>query len=422
MRLELSICASSEVANCVNAHETRNTPFDLVISIEGVGEGDEGKAPRLEQEVGADWADRQLVLTCNDIEGGPGAPGPELVRRALDHFEKYRPLGDTMRVLVNCRRGKSRSAAMGLVLLRHHRGPGTEKECLKELLRTRPFAAPNLAIIQHGDSLLGCNSALVRVVESNPEVSRRRAEATLARSPFSALVSWHLGLADTARAQILESISAAERSNQPAAIITSLRYACLLFVELREPANARAVAERLLEGANREAFPDMAFASAVRGWALVAQGEISEGITLMLKAIHSKSGVGLLGLLSEAQGRAHRLGEAMLTIEKILPAARKSAVELQSTLWRRGEVHLLCGEHVEAERDFREALVVAERIGSKAYELRVATSLARLLAKQGKREEARTVLADICNGFTEGFDTADLKDAKALLNELSASP
>ena len=139
----------------------------------------------------------------------------------------------------------------------------------------------------------------------------------------------------------------------------------------------------------------------------------------MLKAIHSKSGVGLMGLLSEAQGRAHRLGEAMLTIEKILPAARKSAIELQSTLWRRGEVHLLCGEHVEAERDFREALVVAERIGSKAYELRVATSLARLLAKQGKREEARTVLADIYNGFTEGFDTADLKDAKAVLEELN---
>jgi predicted protein tyrosine phosphatase len=421
VKLELTICASSEVVNCVNAHETGNTPFDLVISIEGVGEGDEGKAPRLEQEVGAHWADRQLVLTCNDIEAGPGTPGPELVRRALDHFEKHRPLGDTMRILVNCRRGKSRSAAMGLVLLRHHRGPGTEKECLEEPLRTRPLAAPNLAIIQHGDSLLGCNSELVRVVESNPEVRRRRAEATVARTPFSALVSWHLGLADTARAQILESISAAERLNQPAALITSLTYACLLFAELREPANARAVAERLLEGVNRQAFPDMtAFASVVRGWALVAQGEISEGITLMLKGIDSKSSVGLMGLLSEAQGRADRLGEAMLTIGKILPAARKSAIELQSALWRRGEVHLLCGEDVEAEQDFREALVVAQRIGSKAYELRATTSLARLLAKQGRRDEARTMLADAYEWFTEGFDTADLKDAKALLDELKS--
>ena len=59
-------------------------------------------------------------------------------------------------------------------------------------------------------------------------------------------------------------------------------------------------------------------------------------------------------------------------------------------------------------------------MGSKAYELRATTSLARLLAKQGKRAEARTMLAEIYGWFTEGFDTADLKDAKALLEELTA--
>ena len=65
------------------------------------------------------------------------------------------------------------------------------------------------------------------------------------------------------------------------------------------------------------------------------------------------------------------------------------------------------------------ARVNRKRTGSKAYELRATTSLARLLRDKGRREEARAMLADIYNWFTEGFDTADLKDAKALLDELS---
>jgi predicted ATPase len=66
----------------------------------------------------------------------------------------------------------------------------------------------------------------------------------------------------------------------------------------------------------------------------------------------------------------------------------------------------------------REAIAVARRVGSKAYELRATTSRARLLAKQRHRDEARAMLAKIYNWFTEGFDTADLKDAKALMEEL----
>ena len=73
----------------------------------------------------------------------------------------------------------------------------------------------------------------------------------------------------------------------------------------------------------------------------------------------------------------------------------------------------------EAEICFRQALVIARRQQAKSLELRAATSLARLLAKQNHREEARATLADIYNWFTEGFDTADLKEAKALLEELS---
>ena len=72
-----------------------------------------------------------------------------------------------------------------------------------------------------------------------------------------------------------------------------------------------------------------------------------------------------------------------------------------------------------AEKSFRTAIEIARRQKAKSWELRATTSLARLLDKQGHRDEARAMLADIYNWFTEGFDTADLKDAKALLEELN---
>jgi predicted ATPase len=72
-----------------------------------------------------------------------------------------------------------------------------------------------------------------------------------------------------------------------------------------------------------------------------------------------------------------------------------------------------------AEADFCEAITLARKMGAKSLELRATMSLARLLDKQGKRAEARVMLAEIYAWFTEGFDTADLKDAKALLDELA---
>ena len=89
-------------------------------------------------------------------------------------------------------------------------------------------------------------------------------------------------------------------------------------------------------------------------------------------------------------------------------------------------MHLLKGRLLEgksnpeeAEKSFRTAIEIARRQSAKSLELRTTTSLARLLAKQGRRDEGRVMLAEIYDWFTEGFDTADLKDAKSLLDELN---
>ena len=128
----------------------------------------------------------------------------------------------------------------------------------------------------------------------------------------------------------------------------------------------------------------------------------------------------LLGALSEAQTRAGQNENALASIDQAFSAVGEMQCYLPGVLWRRGELHLKPDSENKAADDFRDTIAVARRVGSKAYELRATTSLARLLAKQGRRDEARAMLAEIYGWFTEGFDTADLKDAKALLEVLNA--
>jgi predicted ATPase len=87
----------------------------------------------------------------------------------------------------------------------------------------------------------------------------------------------------------------------------------------------------------------------------------------------------------------------------------------------RGEVRLKNAQAEIAKTDFCESVALARRMGAKASELRSTMSLARLLASNGRRDDARAMLADIYNWYTEGFDTVDLKEAKALLEELGCT-
>ena len=110
--------------------------------------------------------------------------------------------------------------------------------------------------------------------------------------------------------------------------------------------------------------------------------------------------------------------EALETVEQALEANPDELHTGPRFCRLRGELRLKLGQDEQAEAGFREAIALAQKMGAKAWELRATMSLARLLAKQGRRDEARTMLAEIYNWFTEGFDTADLKDAKALLDKL----
>jgi predicted ATPase len=130
-----------------------------------------------------------------------------------------------------------------------------------------------------------------------------------------------------------------------------------------------------------------------------------------------------LGLVAEALAFAGDVEEGLAELNQAIARSTETGEK-----WADAELHRLRGDLLcrltrpdldNAETSFRAALSIAREQGTKGFELRAATSLARLLGNDGRREEARELLAPVYDWFTEGFDTADRKDAKALLAELA---
>jgi predicted ATPase len=161
---------------------------------------------------------------------------------------------------------------------------------------------------------------------------------------------------------------------------------------------------------------------AQRGQPLQAFSLISDGFGVIV-ASRNRIAMPVFGrLMAKAQANAGRPSEALLTVERTLQTAEETGQHYSDSelLRLRGEFLLMSGLWAarDAEECFRAALKIARRQEARSWELRATMSLARLLAAQGKREEARAMLAESCGWFTEGFDTADLIEAKALLEEL----
>jgi predicted ATPase len=161
------------------------------------------------------------------------------------------------------------------------------------------------------------------------------------------------------------------------------------------------------------------------GWARAQLGKVSEGVALIrhgidgLLELKTRNGItGQLVILAEAQALNGPLPDALSTIETALQANPEEVVYRPEAFRRRGELRFKQGHALEAEADFREATALAQKMSAKIFELRATMSLSRLLRDTNRRDEARAILTEIYGWFTEGFDTCDLRDAKALLDEL----
>ncbi len=174
----------------------------------------------------------------------------------------------------------------------------------------------------------------------------------------------------------------------------------------------------------------LAWCDVLLGWAAAHRGQGADGIDRMRRGIAAATAArsrlfepSHLGLVAEALMFA---GEVEAGLAELDQALARSA--LSGERWADAELHRLRGDLMcrlprpdlgGAKRSFRAALSIAREQGNKGFELRAATSLARVLGDRGRREEARELLTPVYGSFTEGFDAADLKDAKALLAELA---
>jgi hypothetical protein len=170
----------------------------------------------------------------------------------------------------------------------------------------------------------------------------------------------------------------------------------------------------------------LAQANTILGAATAQQGRYEEGIAQMeqaLAGVHSKGPrLSYLPLLVQAYIAAGRPDDGQAVLGEMLAAAHEHRNPPSESAAYRLKGELLLRQNYsnapEAEKCFRHAVEIARGQSHKVNELRATTGLAQLLVLQGRRDEARMMLAEIYNWFTEGFDTVDLKDAKALLEEL----
>jgi predicted ATPase len=175
---------------------------------------------------------------------------------------------------------------------------------------------------------------------------------------------------------------------------------------------------------------NLGMAMFTRGWALATQGRHEEGMAEMRQGLATRRTEGAGTTLAEYSAR---LGEAYGRIghaeEGLRLLAEALAVVDKGDRWYEAELHRINGEvllrqtvadSLQAEACFQQALAVSRRQQARSYELRAAMSLSRLWQQQGKRDEARELLAPLYGWFTEGFGTPDLQEAKALLEDLGA--
>jgi len=242
----------------------------------------------------------------------------------------------------------------------------------------------------------------------------------------SAHIEWLMGFPERALASIAESLSLAQQIRHPLSLQLALIVGSVLHLYRGELELALQHLDAVEALATEQRLGFVREPRFVRGAALIAQGAPAEGLVVLREGLATPVGQGTwrsLGLALLAHGLVLRreFSNALVAIAEGLERAKATGErQWEAELHRLKGLALLGHNEIEgSQATFEEALRVARRQQAKSYELRAATSLARLWGGQGRRAEARDLLAPVYGSFTEGFDTVDLKEAKALLDELA---
>ena len=395
------------------------------------------------------WSERALLALDDTMRGGPeemhlqaglgissmytlGSSEPshaaltrglELAEKLCDPVEQfrligqlhsfYRRAGDFDRMLAIARRGEAvvteridpigTMAAQSLLGLSHH------------LIGNQLEARAHL------------EAALASAPTSNAAQARRfgfhheRPRAVLART------LWLLGYPDQA-AQLARRTVDGFAGLEPVTLPIALLWGGCVFRWSGDLASARECIDRLISEAERHSLtPFRAIGYGLKGQLLIRQREIEAGVDLLRSALATLSAeryelyaTELNGALAQGLAMMGRPDQALPTIDRTIGRLERQGELFMPELQRiRGEVLEKTADEPGAEEAFRRSIELADRQSALSWRLRASMSLARLHARQGRREEAREVLAGTYTRFTEGFDTADLKAAERLLATLS---
>lgn len=258
---------------------------------------------------------------------------------------------------------------------------------------------------------------------------------------LAAWVHWFLGHPDQSLERIHEGLTLARAQSEPNGLAHALCFAAVLHQLRREERVAQEHAKAAI-AVSREHGLAMypVLATVIQGWSLFEQERREEAIEQMREGIEILQATGtefvrphFLALLAEALGKARQHEEALRILEEALSLTHRNRERYyQAELYRlKGELLLMQSKCrglsadldptivAQAEDCFSESIKIAQQQKAKSWELRAVMSIARLYQDQGKRNEARSHLTRIHNSFTEGLDTVDLREAGALLDELS---
>jgi predicted ATPase len=247
---------------------------------------------------------------------------------------------------------------------------------------------------------------------------------------YAAMALWMLGYPEQALKGSHDALTIAHELAHPYSLAFALSVTAVLHSLRREWQATQERTEAALTLSTEQGFPQwLAIGTFLQGWALAKQGQGAGGIMQMQQGLEVYQSTGAemfrpyyLALLAEVHGNVRQTEEGLRLLAEAIETVHKSGGR-----WWEAELYRLKGELLlkraiadkdQAEACFQQALAVARRQSAKSLELRAVSSLSRLWQAQGKRTEAQQLLAPLYGWFTEGFDTADLQEAKALLEEL----
>ena len=274
-----------------------------------------------------------------------------------------------------------------------------------------------------------------KVLKLYDEDRHRNLTSVMGYDPKVAILSqsiglWALGYPDQALARVCQAVDWAEEIQHPFSQCYARFMLAYIHLLRREVASVLENAEQLILFANQQRN-SFWFAEGLvaKGWALAHLGQAEEGLHLVLQGLSIIHGTGALFVvrassswLAEVSGMAGKAGEGLSTLDEYISQCKQSGIlqTLSSQYICRAGLCLRLGKPCEAEADLETAIEVAKQQEAKGWELRARLHLARLWAREGKIESARHCLKDIIGWFTEGFDTLDFIEAKALLGDFES--